>query len=56
MCACVWRRSQSDPAPARTQARFTPNPQVIKKRLEGLIDREFLQRSKLDMKMYEYLA
>jgi len=38
------------------QGRFNPNPMVIKKRLEGLIDREFLQRSKTNMKIYEYLA
>jgi len=38
------------------QARFTPNPLVIKKRIEGLIDRDFLQRQGANMKVYEYLA
>ncbi len=30
-------------------SKFTPNPNFIKKRIEGLIDREFLTRSKEDM-------
>jgi len=38
------------------QARFQPNPVVIKKRIEGLIDRDFLQRQRGDMQTYEYLA
>uniref|UniRef100_A0A7S0Z679 Cullin family profile domain-containing protein n=1 Tax=Hemiselmis tepida TaxID=464990 RepID=A0A7S0Z679_9CRYP len=38
------------------QNRFVPEPLVIKRRLEGLIDREFLQRQKGNMKVYEYLA
>mmetsp|Transcript_9527 Transcript_9527/g.18629 ORF Transcript_9527/g.18629 Transcript_9527/m.18629 type:complete len:744 (+) Transcript_9527:126-2357(+) len=36
--------------------RFSPNPLVIKKRIEGLIDRDFLQRQPGNMKTYEYLA
>jgi len=38
------------------QSRFQPNPVVIKKRIEGLIDRDFLQRQRGDMQTYEYLA
>ena len=38
------------------QNRFIPEPHVIKRRIEGLIDREFLQRQKGNMKVYEYLA
>ncbi|KAJ9117605.1 hypothetical protein QFC22_004455 [Naganishia vaughanmartiniae] len=36
-------------------ARFTPTPAVIKKRIENLIDREYLERSE-DMRSYVYLA
>jgi cullin 3 len=38
------------------QARFLPNPVVIKKRIESLIEREFLERDEVDRKMYRYLA
>jgi len=38
------------------QPRFLPNPVVIKKRLESLIEREFLERDKVDRKVYRYLA
>jgi len=37
-------------------ARFMPNPLVIKKRIESLIEREYLERSKTDRKVYHYLA
>ena len=37
-------------------SRFVPNPTVIKKRIESLIDREFLERDKEDRKLYKYLA
>uniref|UniRef100_A0A7S1SLI1 Cullin family profile domain-containing protein n=1 Tax=Tetraselmis chuii TaxID=63592 RepID=A0A7S1SLI1_9CHLO len=36
--------------------RFLPNPAVIKKRIESLIEREFLERDKTDRKLYRYLA
>jgi cullin 3 len=36
--------------------RFLPNPQVIKKRIESLIEREFLERDATDRKLYRYLA
>jgi cullin 3 len=38
------------------QARFMPNPAVIKKRIESLIEREFLERDRADRKLYRYLA
>ncbi|XP_022774482.1 cullin-3A-like [Durio zibethinus] len=38
------------------QSRFLPNPVVIKKRIESLIEREFLERDKGDRKLYRYLA
>ncbi|PWA39386.1 cullin 3 [Artemisia annua] len=38
------------------QTRFLPNPVVIKKRIESLIEREFLERDKDDRKLYRYLA
>jgi len=37
-------------------SRFLPNPIVIKKRIESLIEREYLERSKTDRKLYNYLA
>lgn len=36
--------------------RFFPNPAVIKKRIESLIEREFLERDQADRKLYKYLA
>ena len=36
--------------------RFLPNPTVIKKRIESLIEREFLERDNSDRKLYRYLA
>ncbi|GMF15520.1 unnamed protein product [Phytophthora lilii] len=36
--------------------RFTPSPQLIKLRIESLIEREYLQRSTKDRRMYNYLA
>ncbi|KAF8399458.1 hypothetical protein HHK36_015323 [Tetracentron sinense] len=38
------------------QSRFLPNPVLIKKRIESLIEREFLERDKVDRKLYRYLA
>ncbi len=37
-------------------ARFMPNPALIKKRIESLIEREFLARDEKDRKFYTYLA
>ncbi|TMW55581.1 hypothetical protein Poli38472_010463 [Pythium oligandrum] len=36
--------------------RFTPTPQLIKLRIESLIEREYLQRSAMDRRVYNYLA
>ncbi|KAK7266369.1 hypothetical protein RIF29_19013 [Crotalaria pallida] len=38
------------------QSRFLPNPVLIKKRIESLIEREFLSRDKVDRKVYRYVA
>jgi len=38
------------------KSRFLPSPQVIKKRMEGLIEREYLARSPEDRKVYTYVA
>ena len=35
---------------------FKPNPQVIKQRIEQLIDREYLERDPEDRSAYRYLA
>jgi cullin 3 len=37
-------------------SRFMPNPLVVKKRIESLIERDYLERSKTDRKVYNYLA
>ncbi|KXJ15047.1 cullin-3 [Exaiptasia diaphana] len=38
------------------RARFLPSPQIIKKRIEGLIEREYLTRTPEDRKVYLYVA
>eukprot|EP01027_Heterolobosea_sp_BB2_P007789 GEZU01011566.1.p1 GENE.GEZU01011566.1~~GEZU01011566.1.p1 ORF type:complete len:187 (+),score=78.08 GEZU01011566.1:88-648(+) len=38
------------------QARFKPTPAAIKSRIESLIEREFLERSETDRKLYKYMA
>jgi len=37
-------------------SRFMPNPLIIKKRIESLIEREYLERTTHDRKLYHYLA
>jgi cullin 3 len=37
-------------------ARFTPSPQFVKKRIESLIEREYLERSLEDHRVYMYVA
>jgi Cullin family/Cullin protein neddylation domain len=41
---------------AQVASRFAPNPQDIKKRIESLVDREFLERSADRRSTYTYLA
>ncbi|TPX31468.1 hypothetical protein SmJEL517_g05201 [Synchytrium microbalum] len=36
--------------------RFAPTPPMVKKRIEGLIEREYLERDKTDRKLYVYQA
>lgn len=36
--------------------RFIANPQLIKRRIENLIEREYLERSSSDRQVYNYLA
>lgn len=38
------------------KSRFHPSPQVIKKRIESLIEREYLDRASEDRKVYVYVA
>lgn len=38
------------------KARFLPSPVIIKKRIEGLIEREYLARTPEDRKIYTYVA
>lgn len=38
------------------RVRFLPSPVVIKKRIEGLIEREYLARTPEDRKVYTYVA
>lgn len=38
------------------KSRFLPSPVVIKKRIEGLIEREYLARTPEDRKIYTYVA
>ncbi len=37
-------------------SRFVPAPQFIKKRIEGLIERDYLERSESDHRLYQYVA
>ena len=37
-------------------SKFVPSPQHIKKRIESLIEREYLERQREDRKVYNYLA
>eukprot|EP01104_Vermistella_antarctica_P018565 TRINITY_DN6925_c0_g1_i1.p1 TRINITY_DN6925_c0_g1~~TRINITY_DN6925_c0_g1_i1.p1 ORF type:complete len:734 (-),score=196.01 TRINITY_DN6925_c0_g1_i1:99-2300(-) len=41
---------------AQLSSRFRPNPNIIKKRIESLIEREYLERSSANRKIYQYLA
>uniref|UniRef100_A0A182WU43 Cullin family profile domain-containing protein n=1 Tax=Anopheles quadriannulatus TaxID=34691 RepID=A0A182WU43_ANOQN len=41
---------------SQLKSRFLPSPVIIKKRIEGLIEREYLARTPEDRKIYVYLA
>ena len=41
---------------SQLQSRFTPDPLMIKKQIEQLIEREYLERDTDDRKMYKYRA
>jgi len=41
---------------SQLKARFTPKPGDIKKRIEALIEQEYLERDKQDRSVYKYLA
>ena len=41
---------------SQLSSRFIPHPTVVKKRIESLIEREFLERDKDDWRKYKYLA
>ena len=36
--------------------KFQPDPQSIKKRIEGLIEREYMERDREDRRVYKYIA
>ena len=36
--------------------KFPPDPQLIKKRIEGLIERDYMEREKDDRRIYKYIA
>jgi len=38
------------------RVRFVPTPQFIKKRIEGLIERDYLERDENDHRLYLYVA
>ena len=50
-CRYVWPQVTRQLSP-----RFLPAPALIKKRIESLIEREFLERDLHDRKLYRYLA
>ena len=37
-------------------SRFVPVPANVKKRIESLIEREYLERDRSDRRLYKYLA
>jgi cullin 3 len=41
---------------AQLSSRFSPVPSMIKARIEALIDREYLERDELNIKVYRYLV
>jgi cullin 3 len=43
-------------ATSQLSARFMPPPNLVKRRIEALLDREFISRSLQDPSVYEYVA
>ena len=41
---------------AQLSSRFSPVPNMIKARVEALIEREYLERDETNMKVYKYLV
>eukprot|EP00842_Homolaphlyctis_polyrhiza_P005864 jgi/Hompol1/6279/HPOL_002523-RA len=41
---------------AQLSSRFAPDPLIVKKRIEGLIEREYLERDNDNRQLYKYLA
>ena len=37
-------------------SKFNPDPSMIKKRIESLIDREYMERDNEDRRFYKYIA
>ena len=37
-------------------SKFVPDPQLIKRRIEGLIERDYMDRDKEDRTIYNYIA
>ncbi len=38
------------------ESRFAPSPGMVKKCIESLIEREFLERDREDRKLYKYIV
>uniref|UniRef100_A0A914ENV2 Cullin protein neddylation domain-containing protein n=1 Tax=Acrobeloides nanus TaxID=290746 RepID=A0A914ENV2_9BILA len=38
------------------KARFNPDPMLIKRRIENLIERDYLKRDDQDQKLYHYIT
>lgn len=55
-CLIVFLLFVSPQVTQQLRARFLPSPVVIKKRIEGLIEREYLARTPEDRKVYTYVA
>ena len=51
-----WSQSKIFAAFPQLKSRFLPSPVVIKKRIESLIEREYIARTAEDRKVYTYVA
>ena len=54
--ACELTSSRLAQVTSQLSSRFIPHPTVVKKRIESLIEREFLERDKNNFRKYNYLA